>query len=316
MQAPSILFMGTPDFAVPSLKILIGNGAPLTGVVTQPDRPSGRGRRLTPPPVKVLAEASNLPLFQPERIRDESFLKIFRDLAPALVVVVAFGQILPMEMITRPRYGCINVHPSLLPKYRGAAPIQWSLIRGETMTGMTIMQMDEGVDSGDILLQEAVPIAPRDNFGSLHDRLAVLGAEMLLKTIGMIADGSIRPVKQDHSRATLAPRIKREDGLIDWSKGVREILSLIRGLSPNPGAYTFLDGKKLRVYAARGEASASGSSPGTVLRVGKDGNPAIAAADGLVYPEEIQMENRKRMSMADFLRGYRVTPETILGPLA
>jgi len=312
MHAPSILFMGTPDFAVPSLQILIENRLPLVGVVTQPDRPSGRGRRFTPPPVKVLAEAHHIQIFQPERIRDESFLEIFRELSPELVVVVAFGQILPGEMITQPRFGCVNVHPSLLPKYRGAAPIQWSLIRGETATGMTIMRMDEGVDSGDILLQEPVPIEPEDNCGILHDRLAILGAEMLFKTIGMLLAGTAHPVKQDHSRATLAPRIKKEDCIIDWSKSVREILSQIRGLPPSPGAYTFLDGKKLKIYTARGEASPAVPPPGTVS-VREDGRLAVASADGFIFPEDIQMENKNRMTMRDFLRGYHIVPGTVLG---
>jgi methionyl-tRNA formyltransferase len=312
MHAPSILFMGTPDFAVPSLKILIENKMPLVGVVTQPDRPSGRGRHLLPPPVKVLAEDHGLSVWQPERVREEGFLKIFRDLAPELVVVVAFGQILPGEMITHPKFGCINVHPSLLPKYRGAAPIQWSLIRGETTTGMTIMRLDEGVDSGDILLQEPVPIAPEENFESLHDRLAVLGAEMLFQTIGMIADQSIRPIPQNHAEATLAPRIKKEDCLIDWTRSVKDVLSLIRGISPTPGAYTHLDGKKLKIYNALGEASPTGLPPGTVS-VLEDGRLSIAAADGFVYPEDIQMENKNRMSMEDFLRGYRIQSGTIMG---
>jgi len=312
MHAPSILFMGTPDFAVPSLQILIENRLPLVGVVTQPDRPSGRGRHFTPPPVKVLAEAHHLPIFQPERIRDESFLKIFRELSPELVVVVAFGQILPGEMLTRPRFGCVNVHPSLLPKYRGAAPIQWSLIRGETVTGMTIMRMDEGVDSGDILLQEPAPIAPEVNCGSLHDRLAILGAEMLFATISLIMAGTVHPVKQDPSQATLAPRIKKEDCVINWSRSVRDVLSLIRGLSPSPGAYTMLDGKKLKIYAARGEATPAVLPPGTVSIL-SDGCLAVAAADGLVYPEDIQMENKNRMAMRDFLRGYRIAPGTTLG---
>jgi methionyl-tRNA formyltransferase len=311
MHAPSILFMGTPEFAAPSLKILIENKMPLVGVVTQPDRPSGRGRQLTPPPVKMIAQAHGLPVFQPERIRDESFLKLFRELAPELVVVVAFGQILPGEMLTHPRFGCINVHPSMLPKYRGAAPIQWSLIKGETTTGMTIMRLDEGVDSGDILLQEPLPIDPEENFGSLHDRLAEVGARMLYRTIGMIADQSIRPIPQNHAEATLAPRIKKEDCLIDWNQSVKDVLSLIRGLSPTPGAYTHLEGKKLKIYAARGEESPTVLPPGTVS-LSEDGRLSVAAKDGFVYPDDIQMENKNRMSMRDFLRGYRVAPGTTL----
>jgi methionyl-tRNA formyltransferase len=312
MHAPSILFMGTPDFAVPSLKILIENKLPLVGVVTQPDRPSGRGHRLMPPPVKMLAQAHGLPVLQPERIRDESFLQIFRELAPELVVVVAFGQILPGEMITHPKFGCINVHPSMLPKYRGAAPIQWSLIKGETTTGMTIMRLDEGVDSGDILLQEPLPIEPEENFGSLHDRLAEVGARMLYRTITMIQDQSIQPVPQDHAKATLAPKIKKEDCLLDWNRRVKDVLSLIRGLSPSPGAYTYLDGKKLKIYSAKGEESPTVLPPGTV-NLAEDGRLAIATSNGFVYPDDIQLENKNRMSMRDFLRGYRIGTGTILG---
>ncbi len=312
MHKPSILFMGTPEFAVPSLKILIDHRMPLAGVITQPDRPRGRGRQLAPPPVKILAEAHGLSVLQPERIRDEAFLQVFRDLAPELVVVAAFGQILPGEMISRPPLGCINVHPSLLPKYRGAAPIQRSLINGDETTGMTIMRMDEGVDSGDILLQEPVPILPEENFGSLHDRLAEIGARMLYRTIEMIIDQSVRPIRQDHAKATPAPRIRKEDCVIDWSRSVKEVLSLIRGLSPDPGAYTFLNGKKLKIYAARGEASPSPPAPGTVSNPAA-GEPAVAAADGFVYPEDIQMENKNRMSVRDFLRGYRITPGTTMG---
>jgi methionyl-tRNA formyltransferase len=312
MHKPAILFMGTPDFAVPALRILIERQMPPKCVVTQPDRPSGRGRRLMPPPVKVLAEAHGIPILQPERIRDQSFLELFREMAPELVVVVAFGQILPGEMITRPRYSCINVHPSLLPKYRGAAPIQWSLIRGEETTGMTIMRMDEGVDSGDILLQKLVPILPEENCGSLHDRLSQIGAEMLCETINMILEGTARPVQQDHSQATLAPRIKKEDCIIDWNRSVREILALIRGLSPSPAAYTILDGKKLKIYAARGEEASPALSPGTTV-MQPDGRLAVAAATGLIYLDDIQLENKNRMSMGDFLRGYRIPPGTVLG---
>jgi len=312
MQKPSILFMGTPEFAVPSLKILIDHQMPLVGVVTQPDRPKGRGRQLAPTPVKILAEAHGLSVLQPEKIRDEAFLHVFRDLAPELVVVAAFGQILPGEMISRPRLGCINVHPSLLPKYRGAAPIQRSLINGDETTGMTIMMMDEGVDSGDILLQEPVPIDPEDNFGSLHDRLAQIGARMLYRTIGMIIDQSVRPIRQNHAAATLAPRIKKEDCLIDWGRSVKDVLSLIRGLSPDPGAYTFLGGKKMKIYTARGEASPSSPAPGTVSTP-TTGELAVAVADGFIYLLDIQMENKNRMPVRDFLRGYRIGSETTLG---
>jgi len=308
MKKMSILFMGTPDFAIPSLKLLVEHGLPIAGVVTQPDRPKGRGRHLVPPPVKVIAEAHNLPVFQPEKIREESFLQVFRKLAPDLVIVVAFGQILPHEMLTKPQYGCINIHPSLLPQYRGAAPIQWSLIRGEKMTGVTIMRLDEGVDSGDILLQEPVPIAAEETFASLHDRLAEIGAKMLYQTIGMLIDQSICPIPQDHTKATLAPRLKKEDGLINWHMNVQEILALIRGLSPEPGAYTYIDGKKLKIFAASGAVSPPADPPGTMHTPEKD-KLTITAGNGIISPLDVQGENKNRMSIQNFLQGYRMRKE-------
>lgn len=304
--------MGTPDFAIPSLKLLLQHDLSIAGVVTQPDRPKGRGRHLVPPPVKVIATAHDLPVFQPEKIREESFLRLFRKLAPDLVVVVAFGQILPREMLTQPRYGCINIHPSLLPQYRGAAPIQWSLIRGEKVTGVTIMRLDEGVDSGDILLQETVAIAPEETFASLHDRLAETGARMLYQTIGMLIDQSICPIPQDHTKATLAPRLKKEDGLINWHSNVQEILALIRGLSPEPGAYTYIDGKKLRIFAASGIISPPANPPGT-MNIPQKNQLAITAGDGTIFPFDVQGENKKRMAIQNFLQGYRMGKESIAG---
>ena len=252
MPKPRILFMGTPAFAVPALEGLVKSGYPVIGVVTQPDRPQGRGRTPAPPPVKLAAEGLGLTVLQPEKVRTPEFLETFRRLAPDLVVVAAFGQILPEEIIRGQRRGCINIHPSLLPKYRGAAPINWALIRGEEKTGVTIMQMDEGVDSGDILLQEETPIGAEETFGELHDRLAKMGAELLLIALAMIETGTLLPRRQDHLLATFAPRLGREDGLIRWQNDARSIVSLIRGLSPFPGAYTFLEGKQLKIYAAPG----------------------------------------------------------------
>ena len=312
MKKMSILFMGTPDFAIPSLKIFLEQGLSITGVVTQPDRPKGRGRRLVPPPVKVIAEAHDLPVFQPEKIREESFLQVFRDLAPDLVVVAAFGQILPREMLTQPQYGCINIHPSLLPRYRGAAPIQWSLIRGEKVTGVTIMRLDEGVDSGDILLQEEVAITPEETFASLHDRLAEIGARMLYQTIGMLIDQSIHPMPQDHTKATLAPRLKKEDALINWHMNVQEILALIRGLSPDPGAYTYIDGKKLKIFAASGVISPPADPPGTIL-IPRKNELTITAGDGAISLLDVQGENKNRMSIQNFLQGYRMGKDNMAG---
>jgi methionyl-tRNA formyltransferase len=309
MKKMSLLFMGTPHFAVPALQILLDHGLSIAGVVTQPDRPRGRGRLLTPPPVKVFAETHGLPVFQPEKIREEDFLRIFRKLAPDLVVVAAFGQILPHEMLIQPQYGCINIHPSLLPQYRGSAPIQWSLIRGEKVTGVTIMRLNEGVDSGDILLQEEVIIAEEETFASLHDRLAEIGARMLYQTIEMLMDNSIRPIPQDHAKATLAPRLKKEDGLINWRMNVREILALIRGLSPDPGAYTYIDGKKLTIFAASGVISPPTDPPGTI-HIPQKGKLTISAGNGIISPLDIQAENKKRMSIQNFLQGYRMKKES------
>lgn len=312
MAKPRILFMGTPEFAVPSLAILAENNYPLAGVITQPDRPGGRGRKNLPPPVKVLAEARNLPVIQPERLGDELFLKLFERLSPDVVVLAAFGQILPGSIIAAPVMGCINVHPSLLPKYRGAAPINWAIIRGEEKTGVTIMQMSDGIDEGDILLQKEVPIGAEENFGELHDRLSRLGAELLLSTIEMIVAGTTTRTPQDHAAATYAPRLKREDGLISWNADVAGIIRLIRGLSPSPGAYTVLDGKKLKIFAASGEETSAGNMPGKIGRETEKGLP-VAARNGYVYLREIQMESKKRMPVREFLRGYPVKPGSVLG---
>jgi methionyl-tRNA formyltransferase len=241
-----------------------------------------------------------------------SFLEIFQEAAPDLVIVAAFGQILPKEIIHGPRQGCINIHPSLLPKYRGAAPINWALIRGEEKTGVTIMRMDEGVDSGDILLQEETPIRPEESFGELHDRLAKMGAELLLTALVMLETGTLQPRPQDHRLATPAPRLSREDGLIRWNADVRSIVSLIRGLSPLPCAYTFLDGKKLKVFAAAIEESAVAETPGTVA-----GETAarlrIAALNGYVLLKEVQLEGKNRLPIRDFLMGFRIVPGQVLG---
>ncbi len=307
MTQPRILFMGTSDFAVPALQALVRAGRSVIGVVTQPDRPRGRGRVTAPPPVKVIAENLSLPIFQPEKVRTPDFLDTFRTLAPDLVVVAAFGQILPGELIHGPRLGCINIHPSLLPKYRGAAPIQRTLIGGEEATGVTIMRMDEGVDSGDILLQEETPIGPEETFGELHDRLANMGADLLLIALAMLQAGTLLPRPQDHRLATLAPRISREACRIRWEADCREIVSLIRGLSPVPCAYTFLDGKQIKVFTAAAEPGTVAEAPGTV--VGETAATLrVAAGKGYVSLKEVQLEGKKRIAINDFLRGCPVIP--------
>jgi methionyl-tRNA formyltransferase len=312
MSKPSILFMGTPAFAVPALEGLVRGGWPVIAVVTQPDRPQGRGQTLAPPPVKVTAEALSLPVLQPEKVRHPAFLEDFRKLSPDLVVVAAFGQILPGEIIHGPKQGCINIHPSLLPKYRGAAPINRVLMAGEETTGVTIMQMDEGVDSGAILLQEETPIGPKENFGELHDRLAMMGADLLRMALAMLLAGTLVPRPQDHILATAAPRIGREEGRIRWERDCRQIVSLVRGLSPVPCAYTSLGGKQLRIYSAAAETAPVAEAPGTVLGEA-DGTLRVAAGNGCVLLKEVQAEGKKRMTVRDFLRGSRITPGQILG---
>lgn len=307
---PKILFMGTPEFAVPTLNILLEQGQSVVGIVTQPDRPKGRGKPLTPSPVKVIGDANGLPVFQPERVRSPEFLDRFGQLAPDLVVVAAFGQILPKDILERPRLGCINVHPSLLPRYRGAAPLNWAIIRGETRTGITIMQMDEGMDSGDMLLQEETAIGASETVGELHDRLAVRGAQLLMETIRRIAAGTIRRIPQDPAAASFAPRLRKEDGLIRWEADARVIVRLVRGLSPAPCAYTCLGGKTLRIFQAA-EAGALPAPPGSLCIAGDE--LRVSAGGGSVSLLDVQLEGRKRMPVQDFLRGCRLRPGHRLG---
>ncbi len=300
-----IMFMGTPEFAVPSLELLVQSGLNLIAVITQPDRPKGRGRRQEPPPVKLVAEKHGIPVYQPERVRDESFLGAFRQMAPDMVILVAFGQILPGEIIHYPRLGCVNLHPSLLPKYRGAAPINWALIHGETVTGVSIIEMCEKVDAGKILLQRTTPIGPEEAFGELHERLSREGARLLLEAVRGIFSGSITGKAQDESRATYAPRFKKEDTRLDWNRDFVKIVNCIRGLSPVPAAYTCLDKKQLKIFAAAGEEGPVAEPAGTVLPATERGLP-VAARNGHVYLGEVQMEGRKRMPIREFLKGYEM----------
>jgi methionyl-tRNA formyltransferase len=310
---PRIIFMGTPEFAVPSLELLVQKAWPLIGVVTQPDRPKGRGQHLVASPVKEAADRHGLAVYQPEKVRAPEFLEIFHGLTPDMVVLVAFGQILPKDIIDGPPLGCINVHPSLLPRYRGAAPINWALIRGETKTGVSIMRMDEGVDSGDILLQEQTAIDPGETYDHLHDRLAVLGAQCLLCALEGLTAGTVQRTPQDHSLATLAPRLKKEDGVIRWEAPARQIAHFVAGLSSSPGAYTLLDGKVLKVYSAEGEESdLCCSAPGTIIGAEPKGLK-IAAGGGYVYLKDVQLQSKKRMPITDFLRGFRFVPGARLG---
>jgi methionyl-tRNA formyltransferase len=309
---PTILFMGTPEFAVPSLDMLVRNDYTILGVVTQPDKPKGRGKKLVPPPVKIFAENAGIPVYQPDQVRDETFLRVFREISPDMVVLAAFGQILPIEIIELPRMGCLNVHPSLLPLYRGAAPINWTLINGEEKTGVTIMMMDEGVDTGDILLQEEMDIAPDEIFDNLHNRLSQLGAEILLKAVKGVAEGSIERKPQDSSRATYAPKLTKDTGYIDWNQSAHEIVNLIRGLSSTPGAYAFLRDKKLKIYhAVPGPLSTGEKEPGTIGQFMESGLQ-VSTADGHVYIQDVQLEGKKRLSIDSFLRGFRLSQDDVL----
>lgn len=312
MAKPRILFMGTPAFALPALRQLHEHKYPIIGVVSQPDRPSGRGLKEIAPPVKVLAQEFGLPVYQPHKVRDESFLEIFRKLNPDMVVVAAFGQILPKEIIDQPPLKCLNIHPSLLPKYRGAAPLNWQIIRGETQTGVTIMLMDAGMDSGDILLQEKMPLDANETYGGLHDRLAEMGAVMLIKTIEQVVDGTVKRIPQDASQMTLAPRLKKETGKIDWHNSVSDIVNLIRGLNPTPTAYTSLDGQPLKIFTADAEPGKADLPPGSIGAPNDAGLP-VAASDGYVILKDVQLAGKKRMLISDFLRGYRLKPEAAMG---
>ncbi len=304
--------MGTPAFAVPTLNILIQNDYPVIGVVTQPDKPKGRGRQMSAAPVKMAAEGMGLSVYQPMRVRDAAFLETFREIRPDVVVVAAFGQILPKEILDNPPLGCINVHPSLLPRYRGAAPMNWTLIRGEEKTGVTIMSVNEGVDTGDMLLQEETPVAENETYDQLHDRLAVMGAALLLKTLMKIEAGTAIRQPQENALATHAPRLKKEDGLIGWHGKAIEIARRIRGLSSIPGAYTHLSGKALKIFMAKGEEAAVTEQAGTVGPLTEKGL-RIAVSDGYVYIQDIQLEGKKSMSVQEFLRGYRLVEGSCLG---
>jgi methionyl-tRNA formyltransferase len=310
MAKVRLVFMGTPEFACPSLRKLIERGEEILAVVTQPDRPKGRGQQLAPPPVKVLAAEHGITVLQPPKVRMPEFIEVVKGLDPDLIVVVAFGQILPRALLDIPRYGCINVHASLLPRYRGAAPINWCIINGETETGVTTMLMDVGLDTGDMLVRRAIPIDPDEDSSALHDRLAPVGAEALAETLDLLSDGRLVPQKQDDSLSSYVPMLRKEDGMIDWNSPAGAVKNRVRGTTPWPGAYTFLDGATLKVFRVR-VAHGSGR-PGTVLQAGKSGIE-VACGSGSVMLEEVQAEGRKRLKAAEFLAGAKIGPGTILG---
>jgi len=301
--------MGTPEFAVPTLEALLRSEEQVVGVVTQPDRPKGRGGALAAPPVKLLCQRAGIPFLQPLKMKDPAFLDALRAWQPDLIVVAAFGRILPQIILDLPRHGCINLHGSLLPKYRGAGPIQWAIINGEKETGITTMLMDAGMDTGAILLQERVVIDPEDTAGTLSAKLADLGARLLIETIRRLKAGTLKPVPQDDGQATLAPLLKKDDGVIDWSLPATAIANRVRGLSPWPGAFTFLNDDRLLLWraAAREEERRASVEPGTLVEVLKDAL-VIATGKGTLVVTEVQPATSRRMTVRQYLAGHPLAP--------
>ena len=303
--------MGTPQFAVPTLEALYASRHALALVVTQPDRPRGRGRVLAAPAVKVAAHGLGLPVAQPHKIGDAAFLETIDRFAPDALVVAAYGKIIPQSLLDLPPLGAVNVHPSLLPKYRGPAPIQWPLIQGDPETGVTIIQLNAQMDAGDILLQEKTAIDPADSAESLHDRLAEMGAALLIKTLDGLAENTIIPRPQDHDKATLAPMLKKADGRIDWRMKALAIERRIRALNPWPGTFTFHGKERLKILGAKVIARPAEAAPGTVV-AGFDDELRVATGDGLLLVEMVQGASGKRLSIADYLRGHAMPPGTRL----
>ncbi|HHW66766.1 MAG: methionyl-tRNA formyltransferase [Epulopiscium sp.] len=309
-----VVFMGTPDFAVPCLQKLIDEKYYIAAVVTQPDRPKGRGKKMVAPPVKELAEKYNIPVFQPEKVRNPEFIEVLRSIAPDLIVVIAFGQILPKEILDIPTYGCINVHGSLLPKYRGAAPIQWAIINGEKITGVTTMFMDEGMDTGDMILKKEIFIEPEYTAGDLHNIMAPVGAELLKETLDELIRGNIKREKQDENEATYAPMLKKENGLIDWSQPSYKIVNLIRGLSPWPSAYTFYKDQMIKIWKAEVyDKIYEFNAIGEIVEVIKNKGLIVKTGDSSLLITEIQAPNGKRMTVEEYLRGHDIEQNIILG---
>ena len=308
-----IVFLGSGSFAIPCFEALLDAGHDVPALVTQPDREKGRGQALSPPPTKPVAERRGLAVLQPRRVRDPEAQEALRRLAPELQVVVAFGQILPRGVIDIAPRGTVNVHASLLPKLRGAAPIQWAIANGETETGVTTMLIDEGLDTGPTLLSRATPIGPEETAAELEPRLARLGAELLLETVRGLQAGTIVPVPQDHGRATLAPLLKKEDGRVDWSSPAARVASRARGFHPWPGAFTLHEGRLVKVLRVREAPAAGAAEPGTITAVASDG-VAVACGEGTaVRLVEVQPESRRAMPAAAWAAGARLRPGTRLG---
>ncbi len=316
-----IVYMGTPEIAAVILEDMLAAGDEIVAVVTQPDRPKGRGHELACSAVKQVALAHGLVLHQPEKVKEEEFLSCMETLAPELIVVAAFGQILPKRLLEIPKYGCINVHASLLPKYRGAAPIQYAILNGETQSGVTIQYMAEGIDTGDVIAREVVAIDPQETGGSLHDKLAAAGCVALRRAIGQIADGTVVRTPQDEASASYVGMLKKEMGRLDFAQPAQVLERKVRALIPWPGAYTTLSGRNLKLFRCevmplsakeRQRAKENAWGYGTVIAVGRESFTVLTGEDGLVVLE-LQMEGKKRMAAEEFLRGYAMEPGTRLG---
>lgn len=310
-----VVFMGTPAFALPCLEALIKSERNIVAVVTRPDRPKGRGQKVTPPPIKTAAEHYGIPVYQPEKLKDPAFTELLTSLQPDYIIVVAYGKILPPDILKIPRKGCVNVHASLLPKYRGASPVQWALMNGEKVTGLTTMRMDAGMDTGDILLQTQVRIDPEDTAGILSDRLAWVGSGLLIKTLDELEQGLVTPTPQPHGEASTIPPLKKEDGLIPWGEHAERIHNRIRAMDPRPGAYTYYQGMKWGVWKSEWvEKTYAGRKPGEIVDV-KNDYFVIATGHGGIRIREIQPEGKRRMTVKEYLRGNQIEKGIVLGEI-
>ena len=305
--------MGTPDFAASALRALVTAGENVTAVVSQPDRPKGRGHKLVPTDVKAAAMECGIPVYQPEKIKNGELQAVLDEVKPDVIIVVAYGKILPSYVLDYPKYGCINAHASLLPKYRGAAPIQWAIINGEKKTGVTTMLMDEGLDTGDMLMTTETDIGAEETAEELFDRLAVIGGKLLVKTLTALREGNLTPQKQDGEKSTYAPLIKRETGIIDWTKSAEEINCLVRGMNSWPLASTSYNGGALKIVTAEATEENSPEKAGTILSLEKGRGLKVACGKGSLYIKTAQFPESKKMNVEDYARGHKIEIGTVLG---
>ncbi len=307
-----IVFMGTPEIATGCLQKIIDEKHEVIGVVTQPDKPQNRGKKLGMPPVKELALKYDIPVYQPVRAREESFIETLKELNPDVIVVVAFGQILPKAILDIPKLGCINVHVSLLPKYRGAAPINWVIINGETKTGVTTMYMDEGLDTGDMILKTEFNLDDEITAGELHDQMMEIGSQTLKETLDLIEKGCAPREKQNHDEFTYAPMMNKALGNIDWNKSAKEIHNLVRGVNPWPSAYTTYQDNTMKVWKSKVLSETSDKTCGTILKVDKDGM-RVSTKDNVILIEELQMPGKKRVLVSEYIKGNSIESDKVLG---